>query len=198
MPIALPSVYVIMLHHVPPAALAAANSKDFNHEKPPGPGSGPAVHGRPCACAGRRSRQAWWRRRISMAASPSRSAAAGVEVVSVMSNPDQDPHLFETSPAVAAPASRRRRSSSTTAPTTTPGCRSCWPRRRSRAALQSSPPISCTRRPATIRISGTTPPPCRQSRTPLPRRWPKPTPRTPPTIRRGSRHFFDSLKPIDD
>ena len=25
---------------------------------------------------------------------------AGVEVISVMSNPDQDPHLFETSPAV--------------------------------------------------------------------------------------------------
>ena len=36
-----------------------------------------------------------------MATSRSRSAAADVKVTSILSNPDQDPHLFEASPSVA-------------------------------------------------------------------------------------------------
>ena len=45
---------------------------------------------------------------------------AQVAVVSIMSNPDQDPHLFESSPAIARQMSVRR-SSSITAPITIRG-----------------------------------------------------------------------------
>ena len=48
-----------------------------------------------------------------------------VDVTSIMSNPDQDPHLFETSPGIGAIRSRTPRSSSITAPTTMHGWKSC-------------------------------------------------------------------------
>ena len=47
-----------------------------------------------------------------------------VDVASIMNSPDQDPHLFETSPAVARQIAARR-SWCSTAPTTIPGWRSC-------------------------------------------------------------------------
>ena len=51
-----------------------------------------------------------------------------IAVTSIMSNPDQDPHLFEVSPAIVA-RSLRRKSSSTTAPITIRGWKSCLRRR---------------------------------------------------------------------
>ena len=46
---------------------------------------------------------------------------ASVEVVSILNNPDQDPHLFETSSERGAADRRRADRRSTTAPTTTRG-----------------------------------------------------------------------------
>ncbi len=57
-----------------------------------------------------------------------------------------------------APDRRTRRSRSSTAPTTTRGWKSCWRRRRGRAAPSSPSPTCRAKRPATIRISGTSPP----------------------------------------
>ena len=48
-----------------------------------------------------------------------------VKVTSILSNPDQDPHLFEASPSVARGAGRMRGSWSTAASTTIRGWRSC-------------------------------------------------------------------------
>ncbi len=81
-----------------------------------------------------------------------------VEVTSIMNNPDQDPHLFETTPGGRAPARgradrrlQRRRLRPLDGEAAERGAAS-GPHRR------SLPPISCTRKPATIRISGTIPP----------------------------------------
>ena len=43
-----------------------------------------------------------------MAMWPGRSAATDVKVTSILSNPDQDPHLFEVSPSVARAISGAR------------------------------------------------------------------------------------------
>ena len=60
-----------------------------------------------------------------------------VAVASIMSNPDQDPHLFETTPSTVRQI-RRRRTLSSTAQTTTHGWISCSRPHPSPSVLQSS------------------------------------------------------------
>ncbi len=79
-----------------------------------------------------------------------------VAVTSILSNPDDDPHLFEASPQTAKDSDATPRSSSSTASTTTRGWRSCSaPTTRPAARKSSSASWSATS-PATIRICGTT------------------------------------------
>ena len=81
-----------------------------------------------------------------------------VAVVSIMSNPDQDPHLFETTPGIGA-ADRRRANRHLQRRRLRPmdgqaaeGGAAARPHRHRRRRRSSH------RRPATIRISGTIPP----------------------------------------
>ena len=66
-------------------------------------------------------------------------------VTSILSNPDQDPHLFEASPVAAS--SPPRPSSSTTVQTTTPGWPNCLPPRTRPTAATSSSPDLLDRKP---------------------------------------------------
>ena len=133
-----------------------------------------------------------------MATSPARSAATGSTVVSIMNNPDQDPHLFETTPGIVRQIAgaqiviyQRRRLRPLDGEAAERGAAAGPHGHRRRRPGRA-------KRPATIRISGTIPPPCRRSPRRSPRRSARPIPPTPPTTRRGSRRSLASLKPLND
>ena len=113
-----------------------------------------------------------------------------VAVVSIMNNPDQDPHLFETTPGIV------RQITGAQIVIFNGADYDPWMDKLLEHGAAAgphrhrSPPTSCTKRPATIRISGTTPPPCRRPPRRSPRHSAPPMPRTRPTTTRGSKTFL--------
>jgi Zinc-uptake complex component A periplasmic len=82
-----------------------------------------------------------------------------VKVTSILSNPDQDPHLFEVSPSVGRDVSAARIVIYNGIDLiTTRGRRSCSGLHARPSARRLSSPIWSGKRPATIRIFGTTRP----------------------------------------
>ena len=122
-----------------------------------------------------------------------------VAVVSILNNPDQDPHLFEITPAVVRQVAaaqvviyQRRRLRSVDGET-------AQRRRRSPAAPSSSPPISMhqkTGRQSAPLVRSARP--CRPWPARSPLRWPRPIPRTRTNMPRGCKTFLASLAPLND
>ena len=108
-----------------------------------------------------------------------------VAVISIMNNPDQDPHLFETTPAIV------RQIAGAQIAIFNGADYDPWMEKLLSAAPRAEPQghrrrrPGAARRPATIRISGTIPPPCRRSPRRSPRRFGKADPAQPPITPRG-------------
>ena len=124
-------------------------------------------------------------------------AGGTVEVVSILNNPDQDPHLFESSPAAARQVADAR------IVILNGAGYDPWMAKLLAAAPRPGRTVIdvadlMARRPATIRTCGTTRRPCPRWRPPSPLRSPRPIPTTRPIMRRGSKTSLAALAPVQE